>query len=90
MIRPTGLNCEQILPAISAYLDGDHDATICDAIDQHCQACARCAAVVTGLRETVGLCRQAASTPLPDAIRQRARERVRRLLGDENNGEASP
>ena len=35
---------------------------------------------VDGLRETVGLCRQAGSVPLPDDVRQRARARVRQLL----------
>jgi hypothetical protein len=35
---------------------------------------------VKGLRETVGLCRQAAATPLPEPVRRRAQESVRQLL----------
>ena len=75
--------CREILAGISAYLDGDLDATACNAIERHCLSCAQCAALVNGLRDTVGLCRQAASTPLPESVRQRARESVRRLLEQE-------
>ena len=85
MTHTTSRECQAILAAISAYLDGDLDAAACHAIEQHCQTCSRCAALVTGLRETVGLCRQAASIPLPEAVRHRARESVRRLLDKELN-----
>ena len=83
MTHTPSRECRQTLAAISAYLDGDLDATSCQAIEQHCQACTHCDAVVTSLRDTVGLCRQAGSQPLPDAVRQRARESVRRLLDDD-------
>ena len=80
MTESSTTDCQTMLSGISAYLDGELDTTACDAIERHCQACPRCAALVKGLRETVGLCRQAASVPLPDAVRQRARASVRRLL----------
>lgn len=73
-------DCAAILANISAYLDGELGATECAAIDEHCSHCPRCAPVVEGLRRTVGLCRDAGTVPLPDAVRQRARESVRRLL----------
>lgn len=79
--------CHEILANISGYLDGELDVTACGAIEAHCRGCASCAALVNGLRETVGLCRQAASTPLPDAVRQRARDSVRRLLNGQNASE---
>ena len=72
--------CKEVLANISGYLDGELGATDCEAIEQHCQHCQSCTAIVSGLRETVGLCRQAGAVPLPDAVRQRARERVRQLL----------
>ena len=59
-------DCGAMLAGISAYLDGDADAAACEAIQRHCRDCAGCAAVVEGLRETIGLCREAASAPLPD------------------------
>ncbi len=72
--------CKRILANISGFLDGELDTTACDEIERHCQQCASCAALVNGLRETVGLCRQAGSVPLPDAVRRRAQDSVRRLL----------
>ena len=83
MMEPSNTDCQAILSGISAYLDAELDTTACDAIEQHCQTCPRCAALVKGLRETVGLCRQAASVPLPDSVRQRARASVRRLLDED-------
>ena len=73
--------CREVLADISGYLDGELETTACEAIQQHCLTCSGCAALVKGLQETVGLCRQAARTPVPEAVRRRARERVRRLLG---------
>jgi anti-sigma factor RsiW len=72
--------CRRVLASVSAYLDGDLDATTCESIEAHCGTCAECADVIAGLRKTVGLCRQAGSTPVPEAVRQRARASVRRLL----------
>jgi anti-sigma factor RsiW len=72
--------CQPILANISAYLDGELETTACDVIERHCHECASCATLVSSLRETVGLCRDAGSRPLPDAVRRRAQESVRRLL----------
>ena len=78
--------CREVLSNISSYLDGELETTACDAIDRHCVECPSCAALVQGLRETVGLCRQAATAPLPDAVRQRARDSVRQLLEHRDPG----
>ena len=73
-------DCRRVLLSISAYLDGDLDASDCAAIEHHCHACADCAALVAGLRDTAGLCRKAGTAPLPEAVRQRARESIHKLL----------
>jgi len=83
-------DCQTILANISAYLDGELETTACDAIEEHCQGCPSCSGLVNGLRETVGLCRQAASAPLPEAVRQRARDSVRQLLDRETATNRSP
>jgi anti-sigma factor RsiW len=72
--------CKEVLANISSYLDGELATTACEAIDRHCLDCPSCAALVNGLRDTVGLCRQAGAVPLPDAVRERARQSVRQLL----------
>ena len=73
-------DCAAILSNISAFLDGELDSTSCAGIEAHCARCERCAPVVEGLRRTIGLCRSASALQLPDAVRQRAREGIRRLL----------
>jgi anti-sigma factor (TIGR02949 family) len=77
--------CKEILAGISAYLDGELGTAACDAIERHCQDCPSCARVVEGLRETVGLCRQAGLVPLPEAVRHRARDRIRLLLDQDQS-----
>ena len=72
--------CRDVLTQISAYLDGDLDKAVCETIEQHCVTCPSCAAVVEGLKQTVGLCRQLGAAPLPPAVLERARESVRRLM----------
>lgn len=76
----TSQSCHTILGHLEAYLDGELETTECQAIEAHCTGCTSCAAVVAELRETIGLCRQVASVPLPEPVRARALERVRRLL----------
>ncbi len=72
--------CQQVLAGVSAYLDGDLDASECEAVEKHGLTCPHCSALVAGLRETVGLCRQVGAVALPDAVRARAQASVRRLL----------
>jgi anti-sigma factor RsiW len=74
--------CAAVLANISAFLDGDLDQTMCAEIERHCAECHRCAPVVDGLRRTIGLCRDAGAAPVPDTVRARARDAVRRLLRD--------
>ena len=74
------LECRQILKQISAYLDGELEAAACATIEEHCADCASCAAMVTDLKQTAGLCRQVGTTPLPPLVLERARASVRRLL----------
>ena len=72
--------CRQILKEISAYLDGELEMAACATIERHCADCASCAAVVDGLKQTAGLCRQLGTTPLRLPVLERARASVRRLL----------
>jgi anti-sigma factor RsiW len=73
-------SCGRVLAQIESYVDGELDAVECDVIEGHCQQCAPCAAIVRGLRQTIGMCRDAGRAPLPAPIRERARDQVRRLL----------
>ncbi len=80
MTRPSPVACDSLLQQISAYLDGDLNASACAAIEHHAASCAACGRVIEDFRRTTGLCRTAATAPLPDDVRARARARVRELL----------
>lgn len=80
MSRASDAECRAMLATISAYLDGDLGATECTAIERHCRGCEKCAALVEGLRHTIGLCREAGAAPLPEPVRKRARASIRHLM----------
>lgn len=82
MKHTSGSTCRALLAGISAYLDGELGAAECETIERHCRACPDCARVVEGFRQTVGLCREAGAEPLPEPVRRRAQESIRRLLED--------
>ena len=75
------VTCDTLLASISAYLDGDLGAATCAAIEAHAATCDRCGAVIADFREATGMCRKIADTPLPPAVQDLARARVRSLLG---------
>jgi len=80
MTQTRSPECVTVLGGISAYLDGELETTACDAIERHCETCASCAAVVKGLRDTIGLCRGVAIAPIPAPVREKAQASIRALL----------
>jgi anti-sigma factor RsiW len=80
MTLPAHLDCATVADRIQAFLDGELSSVECDAIERHCLGCTRCAAVVRGLRQTIGMCRDAGRAPLPESVRERARDQVEQLL----------
>ena len=90
MSEPTSPECRTVLGRISTYLDGELGPNECESIERHCAQCARCAELVAGLRETVGLCHEAGGAALPEPVRQRARASIQRLLDDATSGKGQP
>jgi anti-sigma factor RsiW len=86
MTESSSPDCTALMASISAYLDGELEAVECAAIERHCAVCPRCAELVQGLRHTIGLCRDVGAAPLPEPVRARARESVRRLLDADKRG----
>jgi anti-sigma factor RsiW len=78
--RGEGGACEQTMAQLAAYLDGDLDGSACAIIERHCGSCAECARLVSGLRDTMGMCRDAGHHPLPDDVRRRARQRIDEIV----------
>ncbi len=68
--------CEDLLGALSDYLDGVASAALCAEIRQHMAGCERCRIVVDTLRKTVTLYHNLPQPALPE----RARERLYKTL----------
>ncbi len=49
------VNCEEVWREISNYLDGEVDAKLRSAMEEHIRGCRRCASVLDGMRNVVQL-----------------------------------
>ena len=49
------VNCEQVWLEVSNYIDGEVEAGLRSAMDEHFQTCARCRSVLEGTSNVVGL-----------------------------------
>lgn len=49
------VNCDQVWEEVSNYLDGELDAGLRAAMDDHVRGCRRCSSVVEGMRNVVQL-----------------------------------
>jgi len=78
--EPRADECRELLAGVSAYLDGELGTRDCERLERHSRTCRSCAAVVAGLRQAIGLCHEAGRAPLPDAVREKARASIKRLL----------
>jgi predicted anti-sigma-YlaC factor YlaD len=64
--------CKQLLGSLSEYIDGDLQAELCAAIEEHLKDCDNCRIVVNTLRRTVELYEQTAKpAELPEGVRER-------------------
>jgi anti-sigma factor RsiW len=69
-------SCTHLLAELSAFLDGEASAEICDEIERHLSDCGDCRVVVGTLRKTVLLYRD---LPQP-SLSAEARERLYKQL----------
>ncbi len=74
-------NCRELLGSLSAYVDGELDAELCSALEQHLEDCDDCRIVVDTLRKTVYLYH--ATIPVED-LPTDIRERLFKSLDIEN------
>src|SRR5260370_655733 len=49
------VNCEQVWHEISNYIEGEVDAGLRSAMDEHFQTCKRCSSVLEGTRDVIRL-----------------------------------
>lgn len=49
------MNCEQVWREVSNYVEGDVDAGLRSAMDEHFRSCQRCVSVLEGMRNVISL-----------------------------------
>ena len=55
MVDRKAVNCEQVWQEISNYIEGEVDAPLRAAMDEHFRACRHCASVLAGTRNVIAL-----------------------------------
>jgi methylphosphotriester-DNA--protein-cysteine methyltransferase len=70
----TPLHCEQVWPEISNYVDGEVEASLRAAMDEHFRTCKRCTAVLEGTRNVVRLYSDERMMEVPAGFGRRLQE----------------
>jgi hypothetical protein len=73
-------NCEQVWREISNYVDGDIDAALGSAMDEHFRGCKRCASLLAGTRNVVQLYGDERMLEVPVGFGQRLEKRLEKRL----------
>jgi anti-sigma factor RsiW len=74
------LNCDRVILEISNYIDGELDAAMRLEIEQHLLSCGDCTMVVYQTKLTVEIFCDAEPIELPQDVRTRLHEALRRKL----------
>ncbi len=64
------MTCQELFARLSEFIDGELPPGLCDQIRAHLSDCQPCLAFVTTLRQTVEICHQLPSKPLPESLRR--------------------
>jgi hypothetical protein len=83
------LNCEQVWREISNYVDGDIDAALGSAMDEHFRGCKRCASLLAGTRNVVRLYGDERMLEVPAGFGQRLKKRLARNAAESGRGWSS-
>ncbi len=76
-------HCRALWERISEYLDGELDEINCEKIEHHIRACPECASCFKSLQQTVALCKDFPKERVPDHVRKRLMENLKRYLDEE-------
>lgn len=68
--------CLEVFRRLSAYLDEELNSGLCAEIRKHLCACQNCEEFLDSLRQTITLCRHAASRPLSPSLKARIRGQI--------------
>jgi anti-sigma-K factor RskA len=71
-------SCEEVWREISNYVDGEVDAALRSEMDEHFKTCKRCASVLAGTRNVVGLYGDERMLEVPAGFSRRLEKRLAR------------
>jgi hypothetical protein len=74
------INCEHVWREVSNYLDGEVDAELRAAVEEHVRGCKRCSAVLDGTRNVLQLVGDDRVLELPVGFEKRLRQRLNSKL----------
>jgi len=74
----TLLNCKKAVNQLSSYLDGELDQELKQILEAHLGKCNHCHAVFDTTRKTIELYCDGKLFPLPDEVRNRLHEALKR------------
>ena len=72
------INCNDVFNEISNYLDGEVDEAVKQDLREHLKKCHKCQVIVDTCRKTIELYCDGKVFPLPDPVRDRLHEALRR------------
>ncbi|MCX7643193.1 MAG: zf-HC2 domain-containing protein [Armatimonadetes bacterium] len=71
------MKCEDLLKALSDYIDGEIDPSICKEFEEHLRGCEPCKIVIDTVRKTILLYKDAEVYELPYELKQRIHSLLR-------------
>lgn len=72
--------CRELFAKLSEYIDDELDPANCDTIEAHLQKCEPCQACLATLKQTVALCRELKSYPVPEEASRQLRTKIQQML----------
>ncbi|MFN3420388.1 MAG: anti-sigma factor family protein [Armatimonadota bacterium] len=71
------MKCEELLKALSDYIDGEIDLSICEEFEEHLKDCEPCKIVVDTVRKTILLYKGTEVYELPYELKERLHNLLR-------------
>jgi hypothetical protein len=68
------MNCRGVLDALSDYLEGDADSTICKKIEEHLRGCERCRMHIDTMRKMITLYKKWRAESIPKDVQLRLQQ----------------
>ena len=82
------MQCEELLKALSDYVDGDVAPAICAEFEKHLAGCDPCQVVIDNIRQTISLYQNDEPYPLPPECQDKLHKCLRQRWQEKFAGQA--